>query len=356
MRPVPVVAVCLLSFVAAARAQSPALRGLDPVALCGGKEAAGKPELQTARGDCVYQFATEASRATFLANPDRYEIQLGGACARMGPLSGLGDPDRWHVHRERIYIFASDQCREGFKKRPDAFLDVTEPMPTPAAPAMQAASALLARAAASHGGKERLQSLRSFRDERTVITGDMTEFFRRTVQWPTNVRIDHDYRQQEKAWRYAQIVTADRALFLDDGNPRSMSADARTELLRDQSHEPLLALRAALDGHATLTSAGQRDVLGIPVEEIAVWQHGRTTFFGIGKDGRIHTARFRGRGPGQFFGAVELCFDGFQEHGGVVVPSLVRGAFDGKELAAFAEQRTRIEVDGAIEAESFAPK
>ncbi|MGB3965963.1 MAG: hypothetical protein WBO45_04475, partial [Planctomycetota bacterium] len=128
-----------------APAQLPALRGLDPVALSQGKEEAGKTDLTATAGEHRYQFASEANRAQFTADPARFAIQLGGACARMGPTSGQGDAQRWHMHKERIYIFASDQCREAFKKDGDRFLDLDEPRPTPDAAAAAAAATLLAR-------------------------------------------------------------------------------------------------------------------------------------------------------------------------------------------------------------------
>lgn len=341
-----------LSLWSPARAQQPALRGFDPVAICKGKEEAGKPEFAATRGAFTYHFATAENLATFRGEPERFEIQLGGACARMGPLSGGGDANRWHVHKERIYIFASDQCREGFKKRHDAFLDLTEPQPAADA-AATAANELLARAAAGHGGKARLQAVRNYRHERAAKNGDVTEVFKLQALFPATVRIDTDYLQGEKAWRYARIVGPTPPFFLDMGKFREMHPDAHTEMVRDLGHEPLLALRAALDGACVLTAGGKRDANGVEVDEFGVWQHGRTTWFGIDRDGRIRTARFRGRGPGLWFGAVELRFADFQEAGGLQVPTAVTGTFEGKAEPTFTETRIAIAVDGELPPELF---
>jgi hypothetical protein len=65
-----------------------ALRGLDPVELCGGHEVAGDPARVATHGGHAYAFASEANRAAFTADPERYAIQWGGACARWGPSPG----------------------------------------------------------------------------------------------------------------------------------------------------------------------------------------------------------------------------------------------------------------------------
>ena len=70
----------------------------DAVALQGGEEVTGDAGIHAEHQGVTYHFANKANRDTFLKNPDRYAMQLGGACARMGPLSGKGDPARWTVH------------------------------------------------------------------------------------------------------------------------------------------------------------------------------------------------------------------------------------------------------------------
>lgn len=109
----------------AAAEEPPVLRGLDPVLLCQGKEKPGLPSLALDRGGYRYLFASEADRGVFESDPERYEIQLKGACAFMaksGAPPGSGDPDRYYVYQGRIYIFASENCRNSFKAAPDRYL------------------------------------------------------------------------------------------------------------------------------------------------------------------------------------------------------------------------------------------
>lgn len=352
--PSPFAAVVLATLFAAAvaAAQAPALAGFDPVALCGGEKKPGKPEFHERRGGFLYRFADAGSLAAFRADPARFEIQLGGACARMGPLSGAGDPQRWLVHDGRIYVFASDQCRAGFERRAAAFLDPDVPRPSGAPWGQPDGAALLARAAAAHGGAERLRALRSYRHERRASKDGMTEHWRLQLRLPGGWRSDHDYLQGDKAWRYAQVVAGDDAFLVTDTatlqEAPEMSAAARREVMHAAWREPLWLLRASVEGPVTAARRGAATVGGMAVELVEVWHDGATTTWGVDADGRLRTASFRGRGPGLWFGAVELVFDDFQTAGGVLVPTTVHATFDGAAAPLLCERRQHVEVDAEL--------
>ena len=82
-----------------------ALDGVDPVALLTqGKEISGKPQFKVSRGKFDYLFATAENKAMFERTPEKYEVQLNGACARMG--GGVtGNPADYAVVDGKIYIF-----------------------------------------------------------------------------------------------------------------------------------------------------------------------------------------------------------------------------------------------------------
>jgi len=106
------------------------LEGLDPVALTQGKEVQGDMKYKVTRGRFEYIFANAENKATFEKDPARYEIQLDGACARMGaPTSG--DPDLYAVYNGRIYIFGSAECQTLFKATPEKYLEVPAPPKSP---------------------------------------------------------------------------------------------------------------------------------------------------------------------------------------------------------------------------------
>ncbi len=156
----------LASFPAAAAAQPPqiaeALDGVDTVVLLQqGKEVFGKSAISVERGRFRYLFSTPDTKATFERNPDKYEIQLGGMCARMGPPTGA-NPSDYFVHEGKIYIFGSDECRKRFIASPEKFI----PKPAPAMPAGTAAAArgreVLEKAVAAMGGAAAVDNVTSY--------------------------------------------------------------------------------------------------------------------------------------------------------------------------------------------------
>lgn len=99
----------------------------DPVVLIGtGDRTEGDASRESAYGNFRYRFTTDASKRAFDAMPDRFAIAFGGCCARMGPLGVDGEVGRFEVIDEKLYIFASDACRDGFVKDPRPFLDVAD--------------------------------------------------------------------------------------------------------------------------------------------------------------------------------------------------------------------------------------
>lgn len=104
----------------------------DPVLLIGtGEKSEGDAAREVAYGNYRYRFAADSSKRAFEAMPSRFAIAFGGGCARMGPLSGSGDVRRFEVVDDKLYIFASDACRNSFMKAPSAFMEATDtPFPT----------------------------------------------------------------------------------------------------------------------------------------------------------------------------------------------------------------------------------
>jgi hypothetical protein len=75
---------CLFLLVTITRAADQNEFPLDPVAYVGGQELAGKDDFTIDRGGFRYKFVDANNKSTFEKDPERNEIQLGGACARMG--------------------------------------------------------------------------------------------------------------------------------------------------------------------------------------------------------------------------------------------------------------------------------
>lgn len=97
-----------------------ALKGLDPVALVGGKEVAGDKTITLERGGFRYLFTSDENRKQFERDPSRYEVQLKGDCAAMPGVKG--NPELFAVVKGRIYLFGSTDCRTAFPAEPEKFL------------------------------------------------------------------------------------------------------------------------------------------------------------------------------------------------------------------------------------------
>jgi YHS domain-containing protein len=343
----------LLAALSALRAQEVALQGNDPIEAARGKTVAGKPELQADHGGLRYRFATAANRDAFAAAPERAAVALDGACARSGPFAGRGDPRCWLAHEGRVYLFANDQARASFGKRPERYLAADEPEPETDAAGVARARELLERAAVAHGGLTRLRTLRGYAHD-AVLGGEPAELRRLRVRLPRDVRIDRAWGDAPRA-TYSRVLGPAGTFALDGGGVRVLGADARRELERELLREPVLVLRAFAEGRLAFAPAGRRAVLGVDVDEVLCWRDGGAAHVGVDADGRVRTVRCRARGPDGAFGAVELAFGDFARHGDLLLPESVRGTFDGDDAGWLRERRTRVAVDGDVDAAPFLP-
>ena len=98
-----------------------ALESLDPILLIQGDEQQGSKAYESVHEDLLYRFVSAKNKRRFDADPARYGIQLGGECGAMP--GARGNPSRWAVLDEKIYIFGSDACRESFTASPETYLE-----------------------------------------------------------------------------------------------------------------------------------------------------------------------------------------------------------------------------------------
>ncbi|MGH7177026.1 MAG: hypothetical protein ACREJC_06585, partial [Tepidisphaeraceae bacterium] len=146
---------------------------VDPVALVNGLEVPGNDAMSIDRGGYRYVFDNLENKKTFEQDPEKYEIQLGGACARMGPLTGRARIDLYGVHDGKIYLFASPGCRAGFLAHADQLLESDDPVPEFTPEAAARGRELIDMAVRALGGAEKLDSMTSYRDyvKRTLQDG-----------------------------------------------------------------------------------------------------------------------------------------------------------------------------------------
>lgn len=318
-------------------APAEALDGIDTVLLLKtGKETFGKAAFRSEHGRFVYLFASAETKADFDADPERYAIQMNGACARMG--TGGGNPSNYAVVDGRIYIFASDACHKAFVSAPARFLPKPA-VPLPADPAAAAAGkALLDRAAQAHGGAK-LDALDSYTESYVVATANqMPSPPRVTTTWryPDAVRSERSF---EMNGRTMTIVT-----LLADGGGWNGPADApqlgpvnpvSIPGLQQQTRRmvlPLLRMRAAAGTKIAALPPGTVD--GVRVDRVRMVRDGLDVTLNIDTaSGRVHSTSAIDRGTEAAFGEVVVLFGNYREVDGLLVPYSERGLFDGRAEA-----------------------
>lgn len=349
-------AVTLACLLGSALCQTPpprlAVRGLDPIELCQGKETPGREDLAASRGSYTYRFASEQSRASFERDPQRYEIQWGGACARMGPLSGRGDPSRYAVHGERIYVFASDACRKAFLAAPERFLRPADPAPEFTDAQRQAGQDLLTKVLDALGGASEVDALRNLRwaSHHRQESGGQTYHVR--TQWHIAFPdAAHSYVAWDDGW-WSNAARGERAVMRDRREEREM-VDAQREAFRQtwqRSLVPLLRLRRE-PGFAA-GSLGRGKLADGEVERLVIAYRGCTVTFGVADDGSVVASAFRDRTGGPVVEVVERYSD-FRDVGGIRLPFTVAVQVDGKPSADRSMAWNAIERDVAIADDMF---
>lgn len=368
MKTIALVAASLLALpVLTSARQPPVLRGLDPVALCGGEEVPGREDLTAEHGRYTYRFATEQNRARFLSDAARYSIQWGGGCGRMGPLSGRGDTDRWTVYDGRIYIFASDGCRSGFLADPGTY-GVTLPGNLEATAAeLRQGDAWIGKAAARHGIQASAAMRTSVEYHAATTSGDWkgTSFLsisprgdiERARHW---VPGDADRLTQATFWSVGS-TEADQAYTVEvrgRGIPNKtqfettdetvfelVSAAERDDLRRLAHREPLTLLLAhRRDGfvaaHRGAGKVGETDCVDIEV----AYQGLTTTLHLDAADGKVLATSWRGRlGSGQTRDILET-MTGWTTERGLLVPTTRNVFIDGTPVPSAAVHWHRVEV------------
>lgn len=347
--------IALLATLASAAAQTVGTLDVDPVELLAGREVDGQSELALTHGGYRYLFASRENLAAFERQPEKYEIQLGGACARMGALSGLGSPDIRAVHNNRLYIFASEACKKGFLSAPEKLLDSDDPAPTGSDDDRAKARQLLDKAIAALGGAARLEKLRSY--SRRMIREQ--EYQGRKVKvgeaWTiaTPERLRRDSIWDTSSWSF--VATPDDAFTYGERDCRALSAAGRVELQRLAVRDPLMILLARARPDFVAVAAGSGRIGEPDVEKVKVHFQGCTTTLGIDPaSGRIVGCSFRGRGPALRFGTVELAYSEFRDFGGVTLPTRVAATFDGKPFADASGTYTDVRIDADLAADVFA--
>jgi YHS domain-containing protein len=333
-----------------------ALGGRDPVALCEGRDTLGDQTWTAARGRFTYHFENEAALARFRAEPERFAIQWGGGCGRMGPLSGTGDQTLFTVHDGRVWVFASPGCKSGFESAPEKFV-VKAPEPVEySAEQKERGAAWLARAIAAHGG-EALSGARGallFEDDGTQ--DGWSNFEDLLVAFDGSLYARSRWIGPEKGQGFDGLwVLATDTFVVEDGEHFDVhSPDQITDLRRMAQRQPLLLLAAASRGEVVAAELGraahgERELVEVAVECAQL----ATTLLVDPETARIAGLSWRGRlADGPTRDVVEL-FDTYVDASGLVVPDARRVTVDGKDSRSHSKGWDRVRLVAERPAAAF---
>ena len=306
---------------------------LDPVELVGGKEVKGDQNISHRHHRFEYYFANETNRKTFAADPEKYEIQMGGSCARMGGLNTGGLPEIYTVYNNKIYLFASKACRTGFLRSPDRLLDRADEKPEGDVRSKQFGKLWLDEVV-SAAGAEKLDELTTYhqKSDRKKKYGDReySVVNELAVQFNSTDFDAYQFSAFDDEG-YAKLVRSNKARFVSTGEDLPMHAQQQTELHKMLLRHPLVILRSR--NRDDFVAVAHQVEEGASTKYVSIHIDDTTTELGIDiKSNRIVSTRYQGRGPSSAFGEIKCTYSEFKTIEGITLPTKVQTTFDGIEF------------------------
>jgi YHS domain-containing protein len=295
----------------------------DPVALVrDGKDIGGSALITEKREGHRYFFASKANREEFLSNPDRYEIQLGGACGSMGALSGLAQSTKLYaVVGGRLYLFSSEGCRSGFLERHDQMLERDFIPPRPMHSAVVHGEKLAKAAVRWAGGKEAIQGIGPVMSVRNyeVVSGATTYHVSHRQAFNLPGKFADEQAWDDSVFGY---IVGGPNIFTKNGKlERPMANQMTRSAERARNSTYLSAINAAARG---------ADVIIGDANTFTVYFDGSQARFVVDDSGKIISIATYVMQGGQFK-EVRQEYTGFTEYKGVKVPTGWKAISEGSE-------------------------
>lgn len=329
---------------------------VDPVELVAGHEVAGISELTLERDGFAYLFATPQNKALFENDPTMFEVADGGACGRMGPLSGLGDARRYAVHERRIYFFASDGCRAGFLKDPGKYIERDDEKLFGSNEQVERGRAILDKAVAWAGGAARFRDLKTFRATATrKETHGETDY---TIANETVIAFP-DRLFQRESWNDSWFSTTcgrDGAA-MASARDETRIADSRARAFRRaMSRWLIVILKAYVDGSPNadcpgliVIADGEGKVGEVPVLFVNVWLNGAASRLAVeAASGKPMQLSYRGRDGTLSVGDSVRTFTHFATVDGVTLPTAYTVSFNSKDLPSATAKVDAFEINPVL--------
>ena len=318
--------VLMLGGVAQAQPAPPAdaLDGVDTVVLLTqGKEVFGKEQFKTVHGRFAYLFASAETKAQFDKAPEKYAIQMGGLCARMGK-TVTGNAGDYVVHEGKIYIFGSDACHKAFVSAPAKYIPKpAAPMPTDAE-AVRRGRALLDKAAAALGGN--VATVASYVETSPQVqrrpTGDVTIVSKMMWRFPGGARSERRIPMANgEVMTYGSLLTSAGAWAIGGSELRPEVPAGLPSVQLDLGRQIVPLLRARNEKDVAVAALGPGSVRDAQVERVRVRRGGLDVVVNLNPtNGRVHSTSFIDRGPGGEIGEFTVIFDDFRTVEGFSLP------------------------------------
>ena len=341
----------------------PVLEGLDPVLLVQGKEVQGNLKITVTRGRFQYFFASEENKAVFAKDPARYEIQMDGACARMGP-PVTGSPDLFSVYQGRIYIFGTGGCKKAFDAAPENYLEPAsgaKPKAVFTPDAFTKGQSLIEKAVSALGGAAQIDNLTSYQAKSTSLQhrqqGDVEVKTNLTILFPNRIRFEQvmpDWNNSSATRQMTTVITPSEVFGILANDVRSLPNGARLEQEQEIKRWPLSILRARKDAGFNAAAIGTGKVGETMVEQVTVEIDGTSYTLGIDPaTSRIMSLSYQRRGPQGNFGQFVQVFSDFRIVDGLTLPFKVNATFNDQPWKERSPIVEAITINGKVDPAVF---
>ena len=343
-----------------AAAPTDALDGVDTVVLLKeGKEVFGKQAFRSEYGRLTYLFSTAATKAEFDGSPEKYAVQMGGLCARMGK-TVTGNPSDYLVHEGKIYLFGSDACHKAFAAAPEKYLPrPAAPMPSDPAAAARG-MALLEKAVASVGGAK-LDGLTTYAESSSELqkrpTGEVKIEVRKMWQFPSGARQDRTVPMADgQKLTFGTLLTQSGAYGIGGAQVTPVIPEALPSVQQDLWRQLVPLLRARRAAGVVVAALGPTTIDGAQFQQVRVRHGGLDVTVNLDpQSGRIHSTSFIDRGPGGQYGEIALIYSDFKNVDGLTLPHSERGLFNGAAEPSLTRIIDTISINPPLDPALFTP-
>jgi YHS domain-containing protein len=333
-----------------------ALDGLDPVLLVQGKEVPGKSAFSAVHGGFTYLFSSADTRTLFERSPEKYALQFGGLCARMGKTTGA-NPSDYLVHDGKIYVFGSDECHKRFQANPAKYLPpAARPVPSQAA-ALAQGRKLLDDAARAMGPKlDAVTSLvEAFTQVQKRSQGEVQVATTLSWAYPDRARQDRKATLMGKPTGSSTLSIPQGAWYITlQGQAYPVPAAGRPGLQADFGRHPVALLKNRRRTGLVAAAEGAASIDGTAVQRVRVVDGALDATINLDAAHRIHSISFVDRNAEGTYGTFTIFYSDYRPVDGLTLPFNVRAMFDGQPEPLQSWTVDSIAVNPALDPSTFA--